>query len=259
MVAVDEHQGMRGLANLPPEQLVETGLPFYWLMLQQGNPAYVCLDSALVLRTAYAQFGITAVPKLVRLVVTDPARDHARGYGTSIPRINSNNQFVGHMGLWLPLSCQFIDHTVGQFPEVRAVNPWPVVLMLGMGGITDWNQAQGGFTTERGRLELTYTPWSESDNARILAHPHLARHAELYHRVGVNIASNLLGLLRRAELRERALATPNTRLHALLDILGDAEMRTAADDYVRFVLPGTEQTDGVYLDQIRVPDDQTDA
>ena len=232
MVTVDEHQGLRGLASLAPE---------------------------LVLRTAYAQFGITAVPKLVRLVVTDPANDHARGYGTSTPRINSKNQFVGHMGLWLPRSCQFIDHTVGQFPEIRAMNPWPVVLLLGTGDITDWHQAQGGFVTERGRLELTYTPWPEADNARILAHPHLAQHAELYHRVGVNIASELLGLLRQAEFRERALATPHTRLHTLLGIIGDAAMRTSADDYVRFVLPGTEQASGVYLDQIPVPDDQTDA
>ena len=55
------------------------------------------------------------------------------------------------------------------------------------------------------------------------------------------------------------MATPHTRLHALLDIVGDVEMRTAADDYVRFVLPGTEQAGGVYLDQITGPGDLTDA
>lgn len=83
--AVDEREGMIGLANLPPEQLVEIGLPVWWLMLQHGNPANVCLDGALVLRTAYAQFGITAVPKLVTLVVDDPDSDHATGYGTATP------------------------------------------------------------------------------------------------------------------------------------------------------------------------------
>lgn len=228
-------------------------------MLQQGKPAYVCLDTALALRTAYAQFGITAEPKAVKLVVTDPASYYAKGYGTRTPHINSKNEFVGHMGLWLPESWQFIDHTVVQFPQVRAVNGWPVVLLLGMGGITDWNQVQGGLTCERGPLKLTYTPWPEADNAHILAHPHLARHAELYHRVGVNVASDLLQLLRQAEFRERALATRHTRLHALLDIVGDAEARTDADGDARFVLPGTEQAGGVYLDQITVPGDLTDA
>lgn len=253
VVEIDLDEGMLALASLSPEQLVEIGLSVWWLMLQQGNPAHMCLDGALVLRTAYAQFGITAVPKLVQLVVTDPASDHATHYGTRTPHIDSRNQFIGHMGLWLPQSCNFIDHTVQQFPEVRAVYGWPMVVLLGVDGITDWNQVQGGFTGPRGRLKLKYYPLPEEDNARLLAHPHLARHAELYHRVGIDIASELLLLLRREEFRERALATPHTCLHALLGIVGDAEKRTDADGYMRFVLPGTEQAGGVYLDQITVP------
>lgn len=54
------------------------------------------------------------------------------------------------------------------------------------------------------------------------------------------------------------MATPHPRLHALLDLVGGAEMRTSPDDYVRFVLPGTEPT-GVYLDHITAPGDSTDA
>lgn len=100
MVSVDERQGMIGLANLGPDQLVEIGLPVWWLMLQHGNPANVCLDGALVLRTAYAQLGLTAVPKLVELVVDNPGSDHATGYGTATPHF-TDNTFVGHLGLWL--------------------------------------------------------------------------------------------------------------------------------------------------------------
>lgn len=91
---------MIGLANLGPDQLVEIGLPVWWLMLQHGNPANVCLDGALVLRTAYAQLGLTAVPKLVELVVDNPGSDHATGYGTATPHF-TDNTFVGHLGLWL--------------------------------------------------------------------------------------------------------------------------------------------------------------
>lgn len=253
MVTVDEDQGMLGLANLPSELLVQIGLPVWWLMLQRGNPANVCLDGALVLRTAYAQFGVTAVPKLVELVVTDPANDHATAYGTRTPHfVDGEDRFVGHMGLWLPQSCRFIDHSVQQFPEVRAETWLPMSLPLGMNGVTNWDQAQGGFAGPRGRLMLTYTPLPETDNTRILSHSYLDRHAEQHHRVGINVASNLLQVLRLEEFRERALATRHTRLHALLDLVGDAEVRADSDNNLRFVLPGTEPDGGVPLDQITV-------
>jgi hypothetical protein len=69
----------------------------------------------------------------------------------------------------------------------------------------------------------------------------------------------MFGLLRQPAFRESALATPHTRLHTLLDIVGDAAMNVAGDGYVRFVLPGTEQTGGVYLDQVTMPDEPSDA
>jgi hypothetical protein len=254
MVAVDEREGMLGLANLPPEQLVEIGLPVWWLMLQHGNPANVCLDGALVLRTAYAQFGITAVPKLVELVVDDPARDQSTRYGTRTPHfVDGEDRFVGHMGLWLPQSCRFIDHSVQQFPQVRAVTWLPMALPLGLNGVTDWDHVQAGFIGPRGQLRLTYTPLPEADNARILADAYLYRHAETHHRVAVNVASNLLQILCLEEFRDRALATRHARLHALLGIVGDAEVRADPGNNLRFVLPGTEQAGGVYLDQITVP------
>lgn len=251
MVAVDERQGILGLARLPSELLVEIGLPVWWLILQSGNPANVCLDGALVLRTAYAQFGITAVPKLVELVVTDPGTDHATAYGTQAPHfVDGEDRFVGHMGLWLPHSCRFIDHSVQQFPQARAETWLPMTMPLSMNGVTNWDQTQGGFAGPRGRLMLTYNPLPEAANTRILSHPYLDRHAEQHHRVGINVASNLLQVLRLEELRERALSTPHTRLHALLELVGDADVRSDGDGNLRFVLPGTEASGGVPLDQI---------
>jgi hypothetical protein len=251
MVTVDEEQGMHGLLSLPPELLVEIGLPVWWLMLQRGNPANVCIDGALVLRTAYAQFGITAIPKLVELVVTDPSTDHATAYGTRTPHfVEDEERFVGHMGLWMPQSCRFIDHSVQQFPQVRGETWLPMTMPLGMNGVTNWNQTLGGFAGPRGRLTLTYTPLPEADNTRILSHAYLDRHTEQHHRVGINVATNLLQVLRLDDLRERALATPHARLHALLEVISDAEVRTDTDNNLRFVLPGTEPAGGVYLDQI---------
>ncbi len=242
------------MANLPADVLIEIGLPVWWLVLQHGNPANACLDGALVLRTAYAQFGITAVPKLVELVVDNPDRNNATAYGTRTPHfMHGEDRFVGHMGVWLPQSHRFIDHSIQQFPEVRAQTWLPMTVPLGMNGVTDWDQVQNGFAAPRGPLMLTYTPLPEADNTRILTDAYLDRHAQEHHRVGVNIASNLLQVLRLEDFRERALATRHTRLHALLDIVGDAEARADPDDNLRFVLPGTEHAGGVYLDQITVP------
>jgi len=224
-------------------------------MLQHGYPANACLDGALVLRTAYTQFGITAEPKLVELLVDDPARDNVTAYGTRTPHFgHGEDPFFGHMGLWLPQSCRFIDHSIQQFPEVRAVTWLPMTLPMGRNGVTNWDQLQGGFGAPRGPLRLAYTPLPEADNARILADAYLDRHADAHHRVGVNIASNLLRMLRLEEFRDRALATRHTRLHTLIDIVDDVEVRADTDSNLRFVLPGTEQAGGVYLDQITVPE-----
>lgn len=241
-----------GLANLGPDQLVEIGLPVWWLVLQQGNPANVCMDGALVLTVAYAQFGLTAVPKLVELVVDDRTSDHATGYGTTNPHFSAG-RFVGHMGLWMPASRRFVDHSVQQFPEVRAESWLPMTVPLASKGVTDWNQLRGGFAVPRGRLILTYTPLPETDNLRILSDPYVATHAAQHHRVGINVASHLLQVLRLEEFRDRAIATPHSRLHALLDTVGDAEVVPDAQNNLRFLLPGTEHSGGVYLDHITVP------
>lgn len=243
---------MTGLANLGPDQLVEIGLPVWWLMLQQGNPSNVCLDGALVLTIAYAQFGVTAVPKLVELAVDNPPSDHATGYGTTTPHF-AEDKFVGHIGMWLPASRRFVDHSVQQFPEVRAESWLPMTVPLASKGVTDWSQLRGGFAAPRGRLVLTYTPLPESDNIRVLSDPYVATHAAQHHRVGINVASNLLQVLRLEEFRDQAMASPHSRLHALLDTVGDAEVTPDAQNNLRFLLPGTERSGGVYLDHIALP------
>lgn len=250
LVEVNEQQGLIGLANLGPDHLLEIGLPVWWLMLQHGNPANVCLDGALVLKSAYAQFGITAAPKLVELAVHDQVAGQVTGYGTATPHFTGDT-FVGHMGLWLATSRRFIDHSVQQFPQVRAESWLPMTVPLASSGVTGWGEV--AFAAPRGQLVLEYTPLHEQDNIRILSHPYLAIHAAEHHRVGINVASNLLQVLRIEEFRDRAMATPHSRLHALLATIGDAEVVADAQSNLRFLMPDTEQTGGVYLDHITLP------
>lgn len=60
-------------------------------------------------------------------------------------------------------------------------------------------------------------------------------------------------VLRLEELHDRVIGSPHSRLHALLDAVGDAEVVPDAQNNLRFLLPGTEQSGGVYLDYITVP------
>lgn len=41
-----------------------------------------------------------------------------------------------------------------------------MTLPMGLHGVIDWEQAQGGFVGARGTLRLAYTPLPEPDNAR---------------------------------------------------------------------------------------------
>jgi hypothetical protein len=78
--------------------------------------------------------------------------------------------------------------------------------------------------TTRGLRVASPPSRPEADNTRILSHAYLDRHAEQHHRVGINVATNLLQVLRLEDLRERALATPHARLHALLEVIGSVRL-----------------------------------
>lgn len=245
VIEIDEHQAVEGLMRLGPEQLLEVGLPVWWLVLLPGQPANMCLDGALVLREAFAQFGVVAEPKPVTLIVHDQRTGRSTRFGTEVPRFDGE-YFVGHMGLWLPQSGRFVDHTVQQFPAVRHEGWLPVVVPAH--GLT-WGAARVG--VPRGRLLLEYTPLPDNTNQELLDEAE-RRVPERHHRAGVNLASNFLELLRSDELlRDRAVTAPHPRLCRLLELVGEAPTWRDEDHNVRFMVPGTK---GVYLDEIS--DDQ---
>ncbi|MET9265228.1 hypothetical protein [Amycolatopsis sp. NPDC004079] len=244
-VHVNEVQAFTLLERLEPEQLLTVALPVWWLLLLPGKPANICLQGAFVLREAFALFGIEADVKLVELIVRDNRTGRATQYGRPDPHF-TGDQFQGHAGLWLPESKRFIDHSVQQFPPVRAVSWMPVSLHTAGLGVTTWGAQRFGVPREN--LMLEYTPVDDTILPAILDGSAFAEHMDDMHRGGVNVASNLLAALRLPGFRERALDGPYPRLHRLLDAVGDAELINDPGRDHRFLIPG--RPEGAYLDEI---------
>jgi hypothetical protein len=246
VIRVDEDEAFALLRQLQPEQLLTVGLPVWWLMLLPGKPANLCLEGGLLLREAFALFGITAEVKLVELIVHDERTGRATKYGRSDPYFDGD-RFVGHAGLWLPDSKRFIDHSAQQYPPVRAVSWMPISLRTAAMGVTTWGQQR--FGVPRGDLMLEYIPVDDAVLPAIIDGSELAKHPDKTHRGAINVASNLLAVLRVVpELRERALASPHRRLPELLLAIGDAELINDDEANHRFALPGHPR--GVYLDEL---------
>lgn len=246
VVRVDEEEAFALLRQLRPEQLLTVGLPVWWLMLLPGKPANLCLEGGFLLREAFALFGIATEVKLVELVVHDQRTGRATKYGRPDPHF-VGEKFVGHAGLWLPDSKRFIDHSAQQFPPVRAVSWMPVSLPMASRGVTTWGQQR--FGVPRGDLMLEYIPVDDAVLPAIIEGSELVKHTDEMRRGAVNLASNLLAVLRVVPgLRERALASPYRRLPDLLAAIGDAELINDDDANHRFLVPG--QPGGAYLDEI---------
>jgi hypothetical protein len=246
VIRVDEDEAFALLRQLQPEQLLTVGLPVWWLMLLPGKPANLCLEGGFLLREAFAVFGIAAEVKLVELIVHDERTGRATKYGRPDPYFDGD-RFVGHAGLWLPDSKRFIDHSAQQFPPVRAVSWMPISLHTAAMGVATWGQQR--FGVPRGDLMLEYIPVDDAVLPAIIDGSELAQHPDETHRGAVNVASNLLAVLRVVpELRERALASPHRRLPELLRAIGDAELINDDDSNHRFACPG--HPGGVYLDEI---------
>lgn len=249
VIRVDEDEAFGLLRRLRPEQLLTVGLPVWWLTLLPGKPANVCLQGGFLLREAFALFGIAAEVKLVQLIVHDQRTGRATQYGRPDPHFTGRH-FVGHAGLWLPDSKRFIDHSVQQFPLVRAVSWMPICLHAAALGVTTWGRQR--FGVPRGELMLEYIPVDDTVLPTIIHDSELVKHTDETHRGAVNVASNLLAVLRAVpELRERAVASPYPRLPELLHAIGDAELINDDDSNHRFLVPG--YPGGVYLDEIATP------
>lgn len=243
VVKVDDREGFAFVAGLAPSQLLPLGLPVWRLLLTPGSPANQCLDGSLVLREAFDMFGVRAEPKVVTLTVHDRQTGAATRYGSGEPRF-AGGHFKGHMGLWLPESGRFIDHSVQQFPQVRREGWHPVIAKQPAGLI--WGAAS--FGVPRGGLMLEYVTAPDERTAAVLDHAVVRDAAVDHHRAGMNLASNFLDLLRSDELLDRTLAAPHPRLHALVRALAGATSHIDEEQNYRFTLPGTDTA--VYLDDI---------
>lgn len=242
-ITVDAAGVTKFLMGLPPEWLVPLGAPVWWLNLNVDRPANACLDSALVLREAYAQLGVVAEPKVVVLHARDGATGREYEFGTARPRFE-DGALVGHVGLWLPESGWFVDQTARQF-EVLAGQGWLPVMVRRTPG-TPWGR--GALTARRGRLDLSYRTVPEEVGAGLLARPEVrAAVRRHHHRAGVNLAASLVELFRGEGYRERALAAPQARLRQLIDQVGRSPSVVDNDRNLRFELSGTR---GVQLDEI---------
>jgi hypothetical protein len=213
------------LQGANPEQLPIMGLPFWYLLLVDSEPANRCLDAALMLQAAYALFGIEAVPAPAELSV--PAADGGITiYGTPRPRVE-DGQLIGHAGLWLPQSRRFVDTTVQQFPELRELNPAPVFLPSEY----DWDEMVGhavGAICGRTQILYRFFPLHVLDEA---VADTLRRAPGAHHRGGVHLATNFLDLLRRdPEHRAKVLTGPYPELIRLLRLVGDDEIFSDGDD-----------------------------
>lgn len=202
-----------------PEQLPIMGLPFWYLLLADKEPANRCLDAALTLQAAYGLFGIEAVPAPAELSV--PAADGGITiYGTPQPRVEGD-QLIGHAGLWLPQSRRFIDTTVQQFPELRDLNPMPVFLP----SEHDWDDLVGnavGAICGRTQILYRFFPFQVLDDAVADTR---RRVPGGHYRAGLHLATNFLDLLRRdPDHRAKVHAGPYPELVRLMQLVGDAEI-----------------------------------
>jgi hypothetical protein len=240
---VDEDQVGEIMAGLSPEQLLITGLPVWWLKITANHPANSCLDSALILREAFAVFGEVAEPKCVELHALDTVCGREYRFGTPNPCFEGT-RLVGHVGLWLPKVSTFVDQTAQQFPPLRAHCWLPVITHSTPG--TAWRYAE--LAIRRGPLELTYRPVRDEHNNAVITDPSVRAASTQHHRrAGINLASSMVDLLRRDHYRDTALASPYSRLHHLLRAVGDAPATIDTNRNLRFMMPGTE---GLYLDQL---------
>jgi hypothetical protein len=95
------------LAGAPADRLPIWMLPHLYRYYAAGERANHCVDAALTLAAAFAQFGIPAQPWPVQLTIKPADRRQAVRYGTN-PRWEGDD-FRGHCVLWLPEHQHVID------------------------------------------------------------------------------------------------------------------------------------------------------
>jgi hypothetical protein len=223
-----------------------------WLHHMQGRPANACVEAGLTLRFAYEQLGIEARVLPVKLRIEDPLTGWQTDYGRADP-FWDERVFHGHCVLWLPSSHRFIDATVEQYPPVRRYRLGPIVGRATTATVSTpalvEPPAGSGLAVRRKDLLLTYTTIGDQ---RVVADSDWVRgHLDRYRRAGINLASEVLVLLRNTDVVERIPVVDYPRLGALLAVVGGAELREDESGDRVFALPGADgQRRPVRLDEV---------
>lgn len=248
-------QAAKLLQHAKPDQLVELVLPHLWASIADGQlPANVCVDACLTLRNAYGQLGVRA-----ELLPVDLTIRHKDGDGTHYGSLTpswTGSSWNGHCVLVLPDSERFVDPTVEQFNEVRAIGDGPLIGKVALATHhTDTLVEQGAqVAVQRGDLMLVYTVAGPDVTASIVEHPEEVALAERHRRVGVNVASMVLVALRGQGVRGRALQAPHPRLRALLRAVEDTPYEADEAGDVRFHLADqTGRAQWLRMDEIPLP------
>ena len=237
--------------------LVDLLLPLMWAGVSEGGPSNICVDACMVLKHAYAQFGIRSEVRVVDLVVNQPGGRRWE-FGSPTPSWSgeAGNVFNGHAVLALPDSARYVDPTVEQFEVVRRLNMGPLIGKA-VGGTVSPTAGEDlfapglMFAAKRENLTLIYTIAEEHYSLEL--EERLEQYVTDGHRrAGANNAALALMMLRIPEVIERARKVPYPRLQALLDAVGDAPERNIDGD-LHFMMPGPDgSTAPVTLDRIEL-------
>ena len=122
-------EALKGILRLAEgDVLVELLIPLLWAGISQGVPANICVDACVVLKHAYAQFGIDSEVRVVDLVV-EQAAGRRRQFGTPTPSWSGDagNVFDGHAVLVLPEHGRYVEPAIEQFEVVRRLGKGPLI------------------------------------------------------------------------------------------------------------------------------------
>lgn len=250
ILALHEDRLAALLRQETPADVLVIHLPAYlWVKLAEGNPANACVSACMTLHHAYAQLGIATDVVPTGLIIHDASGQRTQ-FATDRPYWHSETELVGHTVLLLPEHDRLVDPTVEQIPPIRALGLGPVVGRVPAEGRHALRQGGASFAVPRQDLLIEYTPVQRNCRDILTQAPRRAVHAPEYRRSGVNLATLVLGMLRAPWVVDRIRAADFPRIHALLDLIGDAPMEPDVDKDMRITL--SQGAPAVRLDELPV-------
>jgi hypothetical protein len=249
-------------SQAPPEAIIPVVTSVLWTGIMQGQPANVCVDACLTIGHALGQFGIRTALRAADLGIRDARDGQTILHGHPAPHWDGK-MLVGHCILTLPDQDRFIDATVEQFPQVRALRLGPIAGRSGgaisphTGRLTTQTAGLGRLpagshlAVQRENLVLLYVLAEDEYNRVILDNPIVQGSLPDHRRTGINLASLVVSCLRSPDPEHPARQAAYPRLHALLDAIGDAEITHDENHDCRFLINGSDS--GPRLDELPLP------